>query len=211
MSDREHPEWDGIERRDEPATTGAQEQIDEIVEHVEDMRRRLIFGLRAMAVAGFLFVASVITAVIVLLNVATDASTAATDASNAVAVAERERSERADSVAGVIELFCDIDNVQDTTLADLVEVSIGSGDSSFGEGIDLSALSEFDLAVLASIAKVQELQATIEGGLSKVFREKLAELRDLTPCGRIVALFLAAEDVPTLDELEAERVEKVKP
>lgn len=191
-------EWDGRERRDEPATTGAQRQIDDIRAHATATEARVKLAIRALRIGSGLFLAAIVVAVIALGNVATDAS-------NAVETAEAERDQRSASVSGVISLFCDINNEQDRLLADLVAASIGSGeDSSFGAGLDPATLTEFDLAVLASIAKVQMQTADTNGTLPAVFQKKLKQLQDLTPCATIVSLYLAGEEVPQLKDLNTE-------
>jgi hypothetical protein len=185
----EHPEWDGVERRDEPATTGAQEQIDEI-------RREMRYGLRAMMVGGVLFIIAVLVVGQRFIDVAQDAS-------DAVATAEAERAARAESVKGIVDLFCAIDNNQDSILAELVAASVESG-GTFGKGIDLTALTDFDVAVLSSIAKVQELDAgASDTHLERTFERNLRELEDLTPCQEIIDRYVEAEEIPSLEELDA--------
>jgi hypothetical protein len=104
-----------------PATEGAQAQIDEI-------RKQVHHGLVAMAVAGTLFLAAVVLFLV---------------------TADKERQTRIETVSGVIELFCDINNEQDSTLASLVDVS-ASG-ASFGAGVDPAKLTDFDREVIASL------------------------------------------------------------
>jgi hypothetical protein len=179
----EHPEWDGLERRDEPATTGAQEQID-------DLRKQVRHGLTAMATGFILFTTSIVLAVIVIAGVANDAS-------DAIDTAEGERAARSTSVTGVIDLFCDINNAQDSTLAGLLNASNGA---EFGDGIDPNTLTPFDIQVLASIARVQALSE--DAAPQDLIDTTLAELEDLTPCQKIISLYLAGEEVPTLKELD---------
>ena len=180
-------DWDGVERRDEPATSGAQEQLDEI-------RRILRVALVAMAVGGMVWVATASYAI-------WRTSEIASDASDAVATAEAERAARAQSVKGVITLFCGTDNEQDTILADLLRVTV-EGNTQFGEGVEPTSLAPFDLQVLTAIVKVQQLQrASGTDETQAIFTAKLRELEDLLPCERIVRLYLAGEQVPTVEEL----------
>jgi hypothetical protein len=105
---------------------------------------------------------------------------------------EDERAARAASITGIIDLFCSDNNAQDRTLAHLVEVSL-SGDASFGAGLDPNALTPFDIQVLTSIGKVQEL--TEDNSMQRVFRQELANLQDEDNCEGLISKFLAGEEI----------------
>lgn len=136
--------YEGEERRDpeQPATAGAQRQIDAI--HRE-MRR----GLWAMVVAGLLWVGST---------------------TYAIWRVENERSNRAMSVAGLIDVFCTQNNDQDTLLGTLVAISLDGAPPR------------------------ERLNAQEREGL-RVFREALYELRDPTECARLVLRFEQGEPI----------------
>lgn len=112
---------------------------------------------------------------------------------NNVDAIQQERIARVDATSGIIRLFCDTNNEQDTTLAKLVEVSLNGG--TFGEGLDPAKLTQFDIAVLTSIAKVQRM--TRDTTQIKVFRRELARLQDELPCGVLVESFLSGNPAPT--------------
>jgi hypothetical protein len=186
-------DWDGVERREserreEGATAGAQRQIDK-------MRHDFAFALKSVLAAFAVFVA--ITAVSWQR-----VDNAASDAQDAVAQAEAERAARAQSVAGALLLDCDTNNAQDQLLASLVRASLRNG--KFGEDLDTSRLTAFDLTVLASIARIQAASGNASA-LPHVFRRKLHQLEDLTPCQReIVDRFLAGEPIPTIEQLNSQ-------
>lgn len=102
-----------------------------------------------------------------------------------------ERAARTDVVASIIHDFCTTNNEQDTLLASLVKVSVDSG-ATFGKGIDLSQLTDFDIQVLTSIAKVQQLSEDTDTHLTRLFERKLKSLQNTTDCEAKVASFLNA-------------------
>lgn len=157
---------------------------------IEELEGHLRLALRAMLVAGVIFISAAAATAILL-------SGAITDNEDAIDQIQVERSARIDTVAGIIDQNCSTNNAQDRLLARLLRVSANPDAGGFGAGVDLSTLSSFDLQVLGSIAKVQEL--TAEGPpnrLQRVFNAKRKELEALTPCQQLVARYLAGEPVP---------------
>lgn len=114
---------------------------------------------------------------------------------------EVERRVRSQVQGEINRYVCSENNNQDQVLAGLIEVSLG-GQSSFGDGIDRSRLSPFDLAVVSSINKVQKLSEGKSNQLTAAFEKALEELREKTPCAEIVRAFLVAS---TTDDLKAIR------
>lgn len=113
-----------------------------------------------------------------------------------------ERVVRSKVQSEINRYVCNENNKQDRILAGLIEVSLG-GQSSFGAGLDLSQLTEFELEVVKAIGRVQEL--TEAGGDSEAksaFERALRELQEETPCTTVVQAFLAASST---DDLEAIR------
>lgn len=104
---------------------------------------------------------------------------------------EDERAARAQSVGGIIDLFCTTNNAQDATLAALVDVSL-NGQESFGEGVE--GLTAFDEAVLGTIAKVQ--QSNSDADQQRVFQAVLIDLEDPTRCEQLVRRFQAGKEIP---------------
>lgn len=105
---------------------------------------------------------------------------------------EQERTDRTESVTGIIEEFCGTNNKQDRTLARLVEVSLGGG--GFGEEVDPDSLTPFDLRVLTTISTVQAM--TKDSQLERVFERELKDLQDDTSCRALVKNFVAGEPIP---------------
>jgi hypothetical protein len=147
----------------------------------EELRDKFQFALRAMwsALAIFLIAAAI----------------AAWQIIEHVDDIEAERQDRIQNMAGIIDDNCETNNEQDQLLATLVAVSI-SGNSSFGDGIDRTQLTEFEAQVLAAINKVQSLQGDQRDVLTSVFEKKLADLRDLTDCAEAVSRFIAGDPTP---------------
>lgn len=155
--------------------------------------------------------------VIVIGNIAKEASEAAENAEQAVAAAESERLARVSTVSDVINVLCLTNNSQDLTLGDLVAVSIAPEDA-FGSTIDPNDLDTFDLQVLASIARIQEIQG--ESPLVETFRETLRDLQDLTPCKELLEDYRDGGEIDvqqiigpnqSQDELSGEKKHPAKP
>lgn len=153
------------------------------------LERKFQVLLQALIVGGLVYLVTITIAIIVVGNTAEDAS-------NAIAQANAERAARVDTVSQVIRLECDTNNGQDKLLARLIQASIASSGTSFGENVDPSTLTAFDRAVLATIAKVAA--SGDDADLTDKFRRVLAKLRDLTPCDSIVASYLAGDPL-TID------------
>lgn len=113
----------------------------------------------------------------------------------------KERLVRSKVQAEINRYVCNENNKQDRILAGLIEVSIG-GQSSFGHGVDLSSLTDFDKQVIASIGRVQKLTEADPAQFKEVFERALRQLQATTPCGTVVRAFLAAS---TTDDLKAIR------
>lgn len=107
-----------------------------------------------------------------------------------------EREQRKLVVAQQVENTCTDNNEQDSTLAKLVAVSVQGQTAGFGSGIDPTLLTPFDVQVLTSIAKVQELSQQDNDELEQVFAKTLADLRAKRDCEEIVAAYLKGEDPP---------------
>lgn len=97
-----------------------------------------------------------------------------------------ERVQRLRVQAAFNTFVCGENQEQDDILATLVEASLAS--QTFGAGLDLSSLSEFELGVLAAIAKIQRLAEEEQAGLQRVFRQALADLRDEADCSFLPSL-----------------------
>ena len=113
-----------------------------------------------------------------------------------------EREARVDTAATVIALGCETDNSQDETLAALVEISLDPGAAAFGANIDTSKLTQFDVKVIASIARVQQLAADAPPTeQEEVFNRQLAELNDLQPCEALAQAYKDGASITELDEI----------
>lgn len=112
-----------------------------------------------------------------------------------------ERTVRVEVQAEINRYVCTENNKQDRILAGLIEISIG-GNSSFGNGIDRSKLSNFDIQVLEAIERVQKLTESQPDALKDAFNRALLQLQAETPCNAVVKAFLAAS---TTDDLKAIR------
>lgn len=110
---------------------------------------------------------------------------------NTIDTIEAERAARAESVSGIIDLFCSTNNAQDAALASLVDVSL-NGQDSFGKGVE--DLSAFATAVVTAIREVQAKSA--DPVLTEVFEEVLADLKEPTRCGQLVRRFQAGKEIP---------------
>jgi hypothetical protein len=114
----------------------------------------------------------------------------------------KERQARFVAQTSVNAYFCGQNNEQDRILARLVEVSLNGGN--FGDDIDPATLTPFDLEVLATIAKVQSAGGKEADELQRVFKRKLAALKDKAKC-RELALELAravGADPKTVESIE---------
>lgn len=107
----------------------------------------------------------------------------------ATEAATDERDARIKVGAEVQHYICAQNNRQDRILADLVESSLQGGGGNFGDGLDPTILTDFDLRVLGVIAKVQTATEQGGSGYRLIFKRALAELRSEAPCGRLVKLF----------------------
>lgn len=105
-----------------------------------------------------------------------------------------ERNARQQVVAQQIDFNCSTNNGQDKLLARLVAASIGP-QGTFGEDLDPSTLTPFDLQVLATIAKITA--ASTDTPLTHRFQQVLAKLRDLTDCQALVNAYLAGDSITT--------------
>lgn len=113
-----------------------------------------------------------------------------------------EREARVDTAATVIALGCETDNSQDETLAALVEISLDPGAAAFGANIDASKLTPFDMKVITSIARVQQLtQEAPPTKQEEVFTRQLAELNDLQPCAALAQAYKDGASIDDLDEI----------
>lgn len=116
---------------------------------------------------------------------------------------EREREARAAVQSEINRYVCQENNKQDTILADLLDISL-NGSQTFGQDIDPSQLTEFDIAVLSSIGKVQELtQAGPPTEQEEVFQDALVKLRNKAPCNAIANAFLEAQDTEDIEAVRA--------
>lgn len=140
-------------------------------------------------------------AVIVFSNVAKDASQASADAEAATAKLSavikaqgEERAQRIDVTGKIVKYTCKDNNQQDDSLAQLIAVSL-SGNDTFGEGLDLSLLTPFQVQVLGAIAAIQQLTAQ-DNQFQHVFEQELHQLRDLRNCEQIVTAYINGEPPP---------------
>lgn len=121
----------------------------------------------------------------------------------------QEKNDRQETVAGVINLFCDINNRQDQTLAQLIAVSVGQGaQGQFGAGVDPDQLSSFDLKVIAAINAVQNAQSPDDSNFQHVFEATQRALENLTPCDLIIQRYKTGGNIPQLDDIDPQPVEK---
>ena len=119
---------------------------------------------------------------------------------------DKQRDERIDANATIIESSCLTNNEQDEILAPLVRVSIDPGSSTFGSNIDPADLTTFDKQVIASIAKVQMLAAEGEPTEQElVFRRQWRRLEEETPCADLAQLY---RDGGPINELTTTTEEK---
>lgn len=118
----------------------------------------------------------------------------------AFAVIEIIGNERADRVAAnaeVIELTCERNNAQDELLGELVSVSQG-GDT-FGSNIDPADLTEQDIAILTSIAKVQKLaKEAPQTEQQKIFEDAEDRLTHPPDCAAIKSRYLSGEPLDSI-------------
>lgn len=103
-----------------------------------------------------------------------------------------ERSARSEVVAGVINQFCEDNNGQDDTLAALVAASLKQSGGGFGEGVDTSQLTAFDVQVIASIQRIQAASGQKANMLTDIFQKKLEALRKRQDCEELVQSFVTA-------------------
>lgn len=106
-----------------------------------------------------------------------------------------ERNARVQTVSQILQSGCATDNGQDKLLARLVAASLSQQGGSFGEGIDPSTLTPFDLQVLATIAKVS---AATQTPLTDKFRHVLHKLRNLTDCSAVVQAYLNGDPLSSV-------------
>lgn len=145
------------------------------------LERKFVLLVRAVIVAGLLWLGG--TGYAIYKN------------AQAIDQITAERSTRINTVAQILDQGCSTDNGQDKLLAKLIAASL-SQTGGFGEGIDPSTLTPFDLQVLATIAKVTAAQP--QSPLTDKFRHILHKLRHLTDCTAIVDAYLNGTDIPNL-------------
>lgn len=130
------------------------------------------------------------------------ADDAAQDAQGAVDAINGETDARRAAFSETIDTFCDENNRQDRLLAQVLSVAVNETPP-FGAGINPDNLSPFDLRVIATIARIQNLSVSgPPSPLQTKLEEQIRELKDLTPCEVLVKLYLAGQPIPGPDQLE---------
>lgn len=110
---------------------------------------------------------------------------------------QAERHSRVDTISDVIEQTCNTNNSQDQLLASLLSVSINS-QGNFGSSVNQRKLTNFQRDVLGAVVAIQRLQAQgPPSTIQQAFTEKIKTLRDLTPCQKLVALYVSGDPIPT--------------
>jgi hypothetical protein len=95
---------------------------------------------------------------------------------------EHERVDRINAGASVVSFLCIENNRQDETLGKLVSVSLPEEGDTFGDSLDPSLFTPFDIRVLETIAKVQIQEAQSQESPTKTFKDELQHLNDTVLC-----------------------------
>lgn len=146
----------------------------------QSVEAKLERAFRTMIVGAAVFAVTFGVCIVLIVNAQNDT--------------EAETQQRRATVADLIDLGCNTDNGQDLLLAGLVQASIDESAGNFGSQVAPGELNAFDVQVLHSIEKISATQPT---HLTRKFERVLAKLRDLAPCDKLVAAFLAGEPIET--------------